>query len=191
MNYNIKQQRSPKAAKRSYTKYSIEKLESLLPNLTESQQEYLRLIIDAIQTGDDPKLLLSNYIAKLTGAKKELIQQIEATFKEREELIYGKVIHWFKNDKNFNHLNEEQIIKEAKNYIEMQKWNLFRSIHNYLGKLDIVKTKNTRFQNTQNGFEGDWTLTLQDGTTKFFETKSIIAEGLIQRAHYRYLINLK
>jgi hypothetical protein len=53
--------------------------------------------------------------------------------------------------------------------------------------LNISKIERLSFKQTPNGFEGTWKFTLEDGSTKLFSTKSIIAGGSIQRLHYRYL----
>lgn len=191
LNYNIKQKRKATAAKRSYKKYSVEQLEEILPDLTDVQQNYLQQIIEALKSEDTPKQTIKQYIATFTGVKRYLFEEIEKSFEAHEEKIFNNVLLWLKTDKDSQHLTEAQMILEAQKYIENQKWNLFKAVVNYLGNLDIINTKNIYFRNTNNGFEGEWILTLSDGSIKDFTTKSIIAEGLIQRAHYRYLINLK
>ena len=46
--YNLKQRRKASASKRSYKKYGVEKLESILPELSDIEQNYLQQIIDSI-----------------------------------------------------------------------------------------------------------------------------------------------
>jgi hypothetical protein len=127
----------------------------------------------------------------IVGAKKELFTQLEKSFEEKEKIFLGKVLIWFADMDEYKHLNEEDLKKEALYYVETQKWNLFRAAAKYLASYDIKIYKNMYFRSMNNGFEGQWLLTMVDDSTKYFETKTIIAEGLIQRAHYRYLVHLK
>lgn len=189
LNYNIKQCRKPSASKRSYKKYTIEQLQESLPELTEPQQEYLNAIIHEFNVETQPKQTLKQFIASFTGAKKELFEQLEKSFEEKEKIFLGKVITWFTAE--YKHLTEVMIQKEAEYYVEIQKWNLFKAASKYLAPYDVKECLNTYFRSTDNGFEGQWLLTMSDGSTKHFETKTIIAEGLIQKAHYRYISNLK
>lgn len=190
LNYNIKQNRKATAAKRSYKKYTPEQLEEVLHELTDIQQNYLQKIVYELRMEDAPKQTVKQFIASFTGAKKELFEAIEKSIEEREKIFFENILNWFRTDKDYSHMTEAQLIKETEQYVEMQKWNLFKAVANRLSSLDIATTLNTYFKSTNNGFEGEWSLTLIDGTKRQFTTKTIIAQGLIQRAHYRYLSHL-
>ncbi len=190
LNYNIKQNRKPTAAKRSYKKYTIEQLQDALPELNETQQKYLMRIIQEFNIESNPKETIKQFIASFVGAKKELFEQLEKSFEENEKILFTNSMKWFANLKIYQDLTEAQLKKEVEYYIEMQKWNLFKSAAKYLTHLDIKTCENILFNNTHNGFEGEWRLTMVDGSFKIFSTHTIIAEGLIQRAHYRYLVHL-
>lgn len=189
INYNLKQKRSPKASKISYIKHGIEKLENAITELNEEQQIFLASVIDEINSVDRPKQTIKEFIASFFGAKREIFEQLESTFSQNENKIRDNYSKWLK--KNDDKITDKEVNKLVEYYTENQKWNLFKSVVKYLNNLEIKSCENLLFNNTNNGFEGTWKLILQDDSIKFFNTHTIIAEGLIQRAHYRYLINLK
>lgn len=190
LDYNIRQKRKPSASKRSYKKYDIEKLESILDELSTTQQNYLLSVIDALRSDEMPKQTVKQFIASFTGVKKELLEAIELSFLEAQQYSFDKYIEYLKTEDMFKDATVEVLNKEAFDYIEMQKWNLFKAVLNYLNNLDITRFETIRIANRHNGFEGDWKLFCSDGSIKYFETKTIIAGGNIQRLHYRYLVNL-
>lgn len=190
LNWNIKQLRSYKASKRTYAKYDMEELRDFMPDLDENQQKYLTGIIEAINEKEEAKTV-QQYLSELTGAKKEIFTQLEETFKENEAVVLGNVTEWLqKQYKDFKHMTEARINKEALEYVEMQKLKLFYSAGKHLNNLDIDSVEKESFNAHGNGFEGSWLIKLTDGTEKTFETRTIIAGGYIQRMHYRYLSKL-
>jgi hypothetical protein len=190
LNWNIKQRRSYKASKRTYAKYDMEDLLEFMVDLDENQREYLEGVIEAMNEKEEPKTVKA-YLDSLVGAKREIFTQLEETFKESEEKVLANVIKWLTNEyKEMSFMTDERIEKEAKDYVEIQKMKLFYNAGKHLNNLDITSVEKQKFNYTSNGFEGTWKVNLEDGSSKIFETKSIIAGGYIQRMHYRYLSHL-
>jgi hypothetical protein len=191
INYNIKQRRTPKAAKRSYTKYSIEDLYSYFEELTEEQRDYLQLVIDEIEKDELPKETVSQKISKYRGVEKFFLLELEKTFETDAKKVYDSCLSdLIKKYEKYPSVNIERLETEAEYFVEVQKFKLFRAVFNIVDDLNIVKVVKLRFINHPNGFQGTWEFTLEDGSTKLFSTKSIIASGSIQRMHYRYLSNI-
>lgn len=188
INYNIRQRRTPKAAKRSYTKYSIEDLYSYFEELTEEQREYLQLVIDEIEKDELPKETVSQKISKYRGVKNSFLLELEKTFEADAKKVYDSCLSGLiKKYEKYPSMDIKRLEEEAEYFIEVQKFKLFRAVFDIVDKLDIVKVDKLDFSYHPNGFEGTWKFTLEDGSTKLFSTKSIIASGSIQRMHYRYL----
>ena len=195
INYNIKQSRSPKGAKRSYTKYSIDDLYSYFEELTEEQRNYLQLVIDEIEKDELPKETVSQKISKYRGVKNTFLLELEKTFEAESKVVYDSCLADLKAKqedlkrkyKTYTSVDIKSLEAEAEYFVEVQKFKLFKAVFDIVDKLDIVEVEKLRFKQTPNGFEGTWKFTLEDGSTKMFSTKSIIASGSIQRMHYRYL----
>jgi len=195
INYNIKQRRTPKAAKRSYTKYSIEDLYSYFEELTEEQRDYLQLVIDEIEKDELPKQTVSQKISSYRGAKNAFLLELEKTFEADAKKVYDSYLADLKSKQEdlkrkyetYPIVNIKRLEEEAEYYVEIQKFKLFKAVFDIVDKLNIIEVEKLRFKQGAMGFEGTWKFTLEDGSTKLFSTKSIIASGSIQRMHYRYL----
>ena len=189
LNWNIKQFRSYKAAKRSYAKYDMEDLRDFMIDLTEPQQVYLKGIIEALNEAPEPTTT-EQYLSLLTGAKKEIFIQLEKSFEENEETAFNNVLSWMKKEEGYSMYSEVRLNDLAKEYVQGQKMKLFFSAGKHLNNLDITGVEKLTFNSHDNGFEGSWKITLEDNTTRVFSTNTIIASGYIQRMHYRYLSKL-
>jgi hypothetical protein len=180
-------------AKRSIKRHGIEKLESIMQLLDEKEQSFVQECIAEIEEKEGNEQLMKDIVSrtrKFTPALESVLDQIEASVKGFENQIYTLALKWFAIDQNGRELSKEETEKEAQFYVEMQKARLMYAAVRYLGGLDITSIDNSNITDHRNGFEGVWTLTLADGSKKTFRTHTIIAEGYVQRAHYRYLVNL-
>jgi hypothetical protein len=180
-------------AKRSIKRHSVEKLESIIELLDEKAQKFVQECIDEIMQKADTAQAMVDILSRkkeFSPAVESVLDQIELSVEKFENAIYTKALEWFAIDPNGRVLSKEQLEKEAKDYVDNQKARLMYAAVRYLGDLDITSLDNSSIRNHHNGFEGIWKLTLADGTRKTFRTHTIIAEGHVQRAHYRYIVNL-
>jgi hypothetical protein len=180
-------------AKRSIKRHGVEKLESIIHLLDQTAQDFVQECINEILEKEGNEQLMKDIVnrtKKFTPALESVLDQIEESVKGFEQQIYVKALDWFAIDENGRVLSKEQLEAEAKRYVEHQKARLMYAAVRYLGGLDIKTIDAANIRNHTNGFEGVWKLTLADGSKKTFRTHTIIAEGYVQRAHYRYLVNL-
>lgn len=81
---------------------------------------------------------------------------------------------------------------KTKEVISKCRQKLIATINKKLKGLDVKSLEELFVRQGQQGFEGEWIVTLGDGTKRLFEAKSIYAGGYnIQRFHFRYLTYLK
>jgi hypothetical protein len=180
--------------KRSIKRHGVEKLESILSLLDETAQNFVQTCINEILEKEETADLLTSIVnrtKKFSPVLEGVLDQIENSVKEFEDVVYENILKWIRSDKDHAHYSTERQTELAKDYVLNQKARLMYAAVRYLGGLDIKEVANSTIRNHRNGFEGTWVLTLADGSTKIFNTNTIIAEGYIQRPHYRYLVNLK
>jgi hypothetical protein len=180
--------------KRSIKRHGVEKLESIISLLDENAQNFVQTCINEILEKEETADLLTSVVNRTKKFSKVLegvLDQIEESVKTFEGSVYTNVLKWMQSDKDHAHYTAERIEELAKSYVINQKARLMYAAVRYLGDLDISSVSNSTIRNHRNGFEGTWVLELANGTTKVFTTNTIIAEGYVQRAHYRYLVNLK
>jgi hypothetical protein len=94
----------------------------------------------------------------------------------------------FLNDIKWNEWLDERVNAIVKS----NKQKLFSVVLRKLKNLEIIKVNKESTHTGPQGFEGNFTLTLIDQSTKMFNVKSIYAGGYnIQCFHYRFLAKLK
>lgn len=178
---------------KSLYRMGTEKLENVLSFVSDAVQPLVQRALTYLAEKNQHKELvrsITNRTIRFAPVVEGILTQIEESIASFEQEVYDKVLACIKEDEqpNFSLRTPEQ---EAKQYVQDQKMRLIVAAVNHLQHLNIVSAENTYIRNQRNGFEGMWVLTLADGSTKTFSTNTIIAEGQIQRAHYRYLTNLK
>jgi hypothetical protein len=85
---------------------------------------------------------------------------------------------------------ENYIHKDATDYVDAQRYKLEHAISSKLGHYTRITVLKSRVKRGAKGFEGVFTLYTDQGL-RVFKCWSIMAEGEIQRLHYRYLSNVK
>ncbi len=80
--------------------------------------------------------------------------------------------------------------KEAADHVEAEKIKLRSAVGKVLSPDMVKEVKRISVNRRAKGFEGRWLITHPDGSARIFVTKSIIAEGVIVRRHYRYISHL-
>jgi hypothetical protein len=181
-------------SKRVIKRYGIDVLESVIEHLDEPAQTTVQQCIEEmLQDANTKKLMdgIKQRTIKFSPALEGILDQIEGSIGTFEEGVKERVLSWMRVDKQYCDFSKERLEKEADDYIENQKAKLMYAAVRYLSELDITSVDNNTIRNHRNGFEGIWNITLSDNTKKVFETKTIVAEGYIQRAHYRYLTHLR
>lgn len=233
--------------KRRLKAMGVEKLNALIPFLSEHQKTIVSVFINELTQKD----MVNN-----VGTSDQfhgILSEIEGTFVEYEEEIRQSVVNqlvtlrqdfllselsiedyrekywpkvevkksryykgpietfmetnpkWFKSDfysliyqKGFAQSSEvidkkfdDYVVQESIDYVEHEKNKLRKSVVKYLAPLEIKTVKKDFIRSSSKGFAGTWSLILTDGTTRLYETRSIIASGPIQRIHMRYISHVK
>jgi len=207
VNYNISPRaisrgysRSPKQLKTSFKKYSADVMAEAKTRLDEKgadllQKVIVELALPIVEKGNPASLLATVTNCNVLAVCKEL----EVTFEEESAELFESALAWLKKQdelrgkelekKGYIHYprSEKHLEANALEIVEANKFKLFGCVIRNLGQYPIENVKRISFESYVQGFQGMWKMNLEDGTTKTFHARSIIAEGYHVCRHYRYI----
>jgi hypothetical protein len=135
---------------------------------------------------DTTEILKSFSLSNKKMEMRKLSPTMVAKFESQTDFYnsFGKTIY---NDNEFSTKLEEMIVDIQ----ETNRGKLLNALNARLDGLDIASVKEVKSVISEQGIEGEFTLTLESGTVGGFRAKSIYAGGFnIQCLHYRYLMRL-
>jgi hypothetical protein len=129
-------------------------------------------------------LSVDNYFKRALGEKEYMNDEYYRDISTYKMLIQDKNSEEFKLTKSPKcDFYIDQLIT---NYIERLKWKLQKSVYHYLAGIEMESINKNYFTRYPN-FSGSWSFVTTKGEKGGYETKTIIAEGIKIRAHYRYI----
>ena len=206
INYNIADwvvakgsNRSPKQLKTSFKKYTSEVMEDAKISLDEKGVELLEKVqfeLKQPKGANNPASLL----ATVTNCNVlKVCKELEETFEEEAEKYYHDCLSWLIKEETKREEEAEKgefrffptplssLKAKAEYMVASNKYKLFGCVIRNLGQYPIANVERTFFRNNIQGFEGEWSLMMEDGTMKTFDARSIIAEGFHVCRHFRYI----
>lgn len=114
---------------------------------------------------------------------------------DRKNPVPDAVRQWFKwfHDPKliYGGSIQSRLDKLVEEYQRTNRMKLSSALEAKLGDLPLKSIDEVRSKISRQGIEGEYLITLEDGTTGKFSTRSIAAGGhTIQRYHFRYLMKL-
>lgn len=196
--------RSPKQLKSSFKKYSAELLDEAKLQLKPQGIELLEKVIVELALPVVEKNNAKSLLATVTNCEvRKVCEDLEATFEEESAQLFEDALAYFKrkdlenkqwcedNNRRFAPKSEKHLKMDAEYVVESNKFKLFGCVIRNLEKYPIVSVERVYLDSGVKGFEGSWTVTMEDNSTKTFHARSIIAEGYQICRHYRYISTLR
>jgi hypothetical protein len=192
--------RSPKQLKTSFKKYSADLLDEAKLQLNPKGLELLNAVIEELALPIIEKNNSKSLLATVTNCEVlKVCEDLEKTFEEESaQLFEDALAHFIKkdlenkkwcadNNRHYYKKSEAQLRYDAQYVVESNKFKLFGCVIRNLGQYPIASVDRDYLESGVNGWEGSWTVTMEDESTKTFHARSIIAEGYHVCRHYRYI----
>ena len=192
--------RSPKQLKTSFKKYSSELLDEAKLQLDPKGLDLLNAVIEELALPVVEKNNSKSLLATVTNCEvRKVCEDLEATFEEESAQLFEDALAYFKrkdlenkkwcaeNNRHYYPKSEAQLRYDAEYVVESNKFKLFGCVIRNLGQYPIASVERDYLESGVSGWEGSWTVTMNDGSTKTFHARSIICEGYQICRHYRYI----
>ena len=173
--------RSPKQLKTSFKKYSSELLDEAKLQLNPKGLDLLNAVIEELALPVVQKNNSKSLLATVKNCEvRKVCEELEATFEEDSAQLFEDALAYFKrkelenkkwcadNNKHYYPKSEAQLRYDAEYVVESNKFKLFGCVIRNLEKYPIVSVERDYLENGVSGWEGSWTVTMNDASMKTF-----------------------